>query len=544
MRVATTFGLALCSMLAAVGTALAVPPSYTIYDLGLVNAADAASQANRISPGGIVTGRSLGSQGRTYAWTVNGGLVPLPNPVAPIARNFTAGNGANDGGEVVGTGTTTSFGSNPLPLLWQNGVVSQVPLPAGQTVGRANDINAGHVIVGSVSSGSTEVAFLSSGGTSTVITTTTPTGCTFTTAFGISEGGLVVGFGKDPANAARNVGFVYDQPANSASEVGALPGMNGAICFDVSPDGAYICGTSGLNQGSGMPFVRTANGMAQIPLPAATTSGIARGVNSSGVVVGNAGGQFSVPWVYMDGQTYALNDLLPPGSGWALATSTSNSALGISEFGTIVGTGIHNGLTRAYAMVPDVPTAVLLQRFEAVSVDGGVELTWSFSDPGDIASVAVEQGPGVRGPWQTLDAAIEQDGATSRVFDASIARGETRCYRLNVQDRSGAISVLGSATATRTAGVSPSLALSIRNSGSDGAAVAWSLPSAQHVRLAVFDLRGRMVRTLFEGSSAGGEHVVSWDGRSDQGVRAAAGVYFVRLESVAGTRTGRVLLVR
>ena len=47
-----------------------------------------------------------------------------------------------------------------------------------------------------------------------------------------------------------------------------------------------------------------------------------------------------------------MADLLPPGSGWDLSTNTSSSALSISEGGVIVGTGVHNGNTRAYAMIP------------------------------------------------------------------------------------------------------------------------------------------------------------------------------------------------
>src|SRR5437773_3339987 len=50
--------------------------------------------------------------------------------------------------------------------------------------------------------------------------------------------------------------------------------------------------------------------------------------------------------------TYRLADLIPPNSGWDLSMNTSSSALGISENGIIVGTGVHNGETHAYAMVP------------------------------------------------------------------------------------------------------------------------------------------------------------------------------------------------
>src|SRR3954463_11497190 len=54
--------------------------------------------------------------------------------------------------------------------------------------------------------------------------------------------------------------------------------------------------------------------------------------------------------------TYRLADLIPSNSGWDLSMNTSSSALGISEDGVIVGTGLHNGETHAYAMAPVAPS--------------------------------------------------------------------------------------------------------------------------------------------------------------------------------------------
>src|SRR4029077_3362892 len=84
--------------------------------------------------------------------------------------------------------------------------------------------------------------------------------------------------------------------------------------------------------------------------------GSARGVNSTGWGVGNDSSAFSIPFLYEGTNTYRLADLIPPNSGWDLSMNTSSSALGISEDGVIVGTGVHNGQTHAYAMVPVAPS--------------------------------------------------------------------------------------------------------------------------------------------------------------------------------------------
>jgi cell division septation protein DedD len=338
---------------ARVSTATATTPQYQIYDIGVIDVGDTASQGFGVSPAGIAVGRSIHTGGsQAFTWTLNGGIVGLPNL---SGRNHAVANSAAPQ-IVVGTAATTLFGSSRLPVIWQNGAVSQLPLPPGETLGDANSVNASSVAVGSVDGGSLQRGAIYSGGSGTIITQTTPTGCFFVTAFGINDSGRVVGQGIDPNNAARNVGIVYDIGQNMAFEVGALPGLNGALAFGVSNTG-YVVGSSMLNQGSGLPFIWSdQGGIVAIPLATGTSEGSARAVNSAGWVVGNDSSAFSIPFLYDGMITYRLADLIPPNSGWDLSMNTSSSALGISESGVIVGTGVHNGETHAYAMVPTSPT--------------------------------------------------------------------------------------------------------------------------------------------------------------------------------------------
>jgi cell division septation protein DedD len=329
-------------------------PQYQIYDIGVVQMGDTASQGFGVSTAGIAVGRSFQSSGtQAFTWTLGGGIVGLPNL---SGRNYCRSDSANDSGIVVGTGSTTAFGSARLPVVWQNGVVSQLPLPSGQTLGDANGVNASSVAVGSVNSGSSQRGVIYSGGSASIITQTTSNGSYFLTAFGINDSGRIVGQGIDPTNAAVNVGIVYDIGASTAFSVGALPGFNGALAFGVSNTG-YVVGSSMLNQGSGLPFIWSdAGGMVAIPLASGTSQGSARGVNSAGWVVGDDSSAFSIPFLYDGTTTYRLADLLPAGSGWDLSMNTSSSALGISDSGVIVGTGVHNGATHGYAMVPVTAT--------------------------------------------------------------------------------------------------------------------------------------------------------------------------------------------
>jgi flagellar hook assembly protein FlgD len=73
--------------------------------------------------------------------------------------------------------------------------------------------------------------------------------------------------------------------------------------------------------------------------------------------------------------------------------------------------------------------------------------------------------------------------------------------------------------------------------------LSFRLTQAGMVRLRVFDLRGRLVRTLTERGYAAGEVSILWDGKDDAGRRQAAGTYLVQLDSGDVTATRKLLLV-
>lgn len=74
--------------------------------------------------------------------------------------------------------------------------------------------------------------------------------------------------------------------------------------------------------------------------------------------------------------------------------------------------------------------------------------------------------------------------------------------------------------------------------------IAFDLPRAGHVSLAVFDVRGRRVSSVFDGPREAGRYVEPWDGRLASGGRAPAGVYYLRLELEGQTVTERVVRMK
>lgn len=69
------------------------------------------------------------------------------------------------------------------------------------------------------------------------------------------------------------------------------------------------------------------------------------------------------------------------------------------------------------------------------------------------------------------------------------------------------------------------------------------LPSEIHVRLQLFNVAGRRVRTLVDARMPGGVHAVHWNGDDDAGHHVASGVYFCRLEAGGIVQTQTLVLV-
>jgi hypothetical protein len=67
---------------------------------------------------------------------------------------------------------------------------------------------------------------------------------------------------------------------------------------------------------------------------------------------------------------------------------------------------------------------------------------------------------------------------------------------------------------------------------------------AQNVSIILYDLSGKMVRTLFNSGIPAGKHTLMWDGRSDGGSQVGSGVYILRFKSGKFIRNLQLFRVR
>jgi hypothetical protein len=74
--------------------------------------------------------------------------------------------------------------------------------------------------------------------------------------------------------------------------------------------------------------------------------------------------------------------------------------------------------------------------------------------------------------------------------------------------------------------------------------IAFEMKQDGPCHLALYDLQGRLVRTLVAEHRAAGPGEAVWDGLDDQGSRAASGVYLARLRAAGTTDLLKVTLVK
>jgi len=90
----------------------------------------------------------------------------------------------------------------------------------------------------------------------------------------------------------------------------------------------------------------------------------------------------------------------------------------------------------------------------------------------------------------------------------------------------------------------PWLAPAAPNPTSGGTLIAFGLPASRHVRVAIVDVAGRVVRVLADGPFDAGEHRLGWDGTDGTGARVRAGVYYCRLVTDGQRRSTTIVLAR
>jgi hypothetical protein len=240
----------------------------------------------------------------------------------------------------------------------------------------------------------------------------------------------------------------------------------------------------------------------------------------------NIGGQPRNYLAALDATDDALTTWNPDANRpvYALAVSGNTAYAGGSFFG--MGGQPRWGLA---AIITDTPTATLLAQFDAASTANGIELRWSFGDPGRVATVAVDRAVQATGPWVSIDPEVNVVSGVTVALDRTADGGREYFYRLVVQLTDGRPMVFGPVSANGDESIPmSSLVFKSPNPTPGGIRVQYVVARAGQVRLELLDVSGRVVTTLTDRIQEPGRYEAAWDGAGRRG-QLAPGLYFVRL---------------
>jgi len=169
------------------------------------------------------------------------------------------------------------------------------------------------------------------------------------TAYDVNNQNVIVGETAMPDFFTHAFRWTFD---DEWEDLGTLGG-NRSYALAIN-ERQEISGGAQNPNGSTRPYVWKQGKMIELPLIPDYRSGDARDLHDAGQLVGdNWNGPNKAPlhaFLHENGETFDLNDLIDPNSGWELT-----SAIGINNRGEITGIGVHNDLSRAYLLRPIDP---------------------------------------------------------------------------------------------------------------------------------------------------------------------------------------------
>ncbi|MEJ2722611.1 MAG: FlgD immunoglobulin-like domain containing protein, partial [bacterium] len=191
------------------------------------------------------------------------------------------------------------------------------------------------------------------------------------------------------------------------------------------------------------------------------------------------------------------------------------------------------GVCSDSATIMDETVPVALQSFESRWSDNHIEISWVLIGvDGDVTfEVLRREGP-IGGFDRIYDADVTGREGRFLYVDPSARPGTEYTYRISVVQDGNVV------TSFETSPVAAPLEFALRqnhpNPFNPTTSIEFSLDRGGHVSLQIFDISGRLVRTVADESMGAGNHTKEWNGRNNSGEPVASGIYFYRL--TAGKR--------
>ena len=233
--------------------------------------------------------------------------------------------------------------------------------------------------------------------------------------------------------------------------------------------------------------------------------------------------------------------------GAAIALSEQLAAVGAPH--KKVENRASQGAAYLYDNIADLALPVELTSFTAMPVQGGILLQWATQSEKDNLGFMLQRKM-TDDAWQTIASfqtheALRGQGSTSmptfyEFADDSVQADATYNYRLGDVDISGIVTwhaPISVSTFSNTFNETVQQPKTLRllpafpNPFNPQTVLRYELPETANVRMTIFDMSGRRVKTLVSQRQTAGSYSYVWDGSNESGVRLSSGVYIVQLQA-------------
>ncbi|NQT64562.1 MAG: T9SS type A sorting domain-containing protein [FCB group bacterium] len=74
--------------------------------------------------------------------------------------------------------------------------------------------------------------------------------------------------------------------------------------------------------------------------------------------------------------------------------------------------------------------------------------------------------------------------------------------------------------------------------------ITYSLPQNGNIHLSIYNIKGQIVKTLFEGEQLAGSYEMVWDGKDNNEKSVSSGLYFYKLSTKNETLMKKMMMLK
>ena len=192
---------------------------------------------------------------------------------------------------------------------------------------------------------------------------------------------------------------------------------------------------------------------------------------------------------------------------------------------------------------PHGEVPVFVTMFDARAADQGVDLSWDIAADEAVLGYKIYRSlEGAPSGEEIITAGLLAPNMRS-YRDETALGGRRYEYTLSVVLGDGS-EVQSQPVSVTTKAYALALEQNHPNPFNPSTTISFTLPERAKVKLAVYDVQGKLVRTLVDATLGEGRQERTWDGKDTRGNPAATGAYFYRLETADRKLTRKMLLLK